>query len=361
MRKRAQKMLRCSALTGLILAATLLISLFLQEFIPVDALVPSLFILAVFVVALVTDGYAYGIAASLISVLCVNYAFTAPYLTFSLTLPENLVSALIMLAVTISTSTLTVQRRRQAEIRNETARETMRANLLRAISHDLRTPLTTIYGSCSAIIENYDRLPKAQQIKLLGEVREEAEWLIRMVENLLSVTRIDGGRLQIAKTPTVLEELIDSVLIKFRKRYPGQAVTVDIPDEFLIVPMDAVLIEQVLINLLENAVQHAVGMRQLTLRVNCRDGRAVFEVEDDGCGIPRERLATLFNGRMDGADGHKFMGIGLSVCATIIKAHGGAITAENRRDGGALFRFWLALEEDEKPAARPRAGKGGAL
>ena len=252
-------MLRCSALTGLILAATLLISLFLQEFIPVDALVPSLFILAVFVVALVTDGYAYGIAASLISVLCVNYAFTAPYLTFSLTLPENLVSALIMLAVTISTSTLTVQRRRQAEIRSETARETMRANLLRAISHDLRTPLTTIYGSCSAIIENYDRLPKAQQIKLLGEVREEAEWLIRMVENLLSVTRIDGGRLQIAKTPTVLEELIDSVLIKFRKRYPGQAVTVEIPDEFLTVPMDAVLIEQVLINLLENAVQHAVG------------------------------------------------------------------------------------------------------
>ena len=357
MRKRAQKMLRCSALTGLILAATLLISLFLQEFIPVDALVPSLFILAVFVVALVTDGYAYGIAASLISVLCVNYAFTAPYLTFSLTLPENLVSALIMLAVTISTSTLTVQRRRQAEIRNETARETMRANLLRAISHDLRTPLTTIYGSCSAIIENYDRLPKAQQIKLLGEVREEAEWLIRMVENLLSVTRIDGGRLQIAKTPTVLEELIDSVLIKFRKRYPGQAVTVEIPDEFLTVPMDAVLIEQVLINLLENAVQHAVGMRQLWLRVACRGGQAIFEVEGDGCGIPRDKLGELFNGRMDGADGHKFMGIGLSVCATIIKAHGGGITAENRREGGALFRFWLALEDGPAPAA---AGKEGS-
>lgn len=355
------KVLRCAALTSLILAATLLISLFLQEFMPVDSLVPSLFILAVFLVALVTDGYIYGIAASLISVLCVNYAFTAPYLAFSLSLPENLVSAFIMLVVTVITSTLTVQRRRQDEMRSESARETMRANLLRAISHDLRTPLTTIYGSCSAIIENYDKLPKAQQIKLLGEVREEAEWLIRMVENLLSVTRIDGGRLQIAKTPTVLEELIDSVLIKFRKRYPGQAVTIDIPDEFLIVPMDAVLIEQVLINLLENAVQHAVGMRQLTLRVTCRDGRAVFEVEDDGCGIPRERLATLFNGRMDGADGHKFMGIGLSVCATIIKAHGGAITAENRRDGGALFRFWLALEEDEKPAARPRAGKGGAL
>ena len=170
-----------------------------------------------------------------------------------------------------------------------------------------------------------------------------------MVENLLSVTRIDGGRVQIVKTPTVLEELIDSVLIKFRKRYPGQAVAVTIPDEFVSIPMDAVLIEQVLINLLENAVQHAAGMQKLELKVRCEGDRAVFAVEDDGCGIPREKIGELFNGRMDGADGHKNMGIGLSVCATIIKAHGGAITAENRPGGGAAFRFWLSLEEEDAP------------
>ena len=353
----AARRLRAVVLTAVVLAAALAISLVLQRLMRADAAIPMLFVLAVFLIALGTDGYAYGVVASLLSVLAVNFAFTAPYFTLSLTLPENIVGALVMLVVTVSTSTLTVTRRRQEQIRSETARETMRANLLRAISHDLRTPLTTIYGSCSAIIENYDRLPKAQQIKLLGEVREEAEWLIRMVENLLSVTRIDGGRVQIVKTPTVLEELIDSVLIKFRKRYPGQAVTVEIPDEFLTVPMDAVLIEQVLINLLENAVQHAVGMRQLWLRVTCRGGQAIFEVEDDGCGIPRDKLGELFNGRMDGADGHKFMGIGLSVCATIIKAHGGGITAENRREGGALFRFWLALEDGPAPAA---AGKEGS-
>ena len=228
----------------------------------------------------------------------------------------------------------------------------MRANLLRAISHDLRTPLTTIYGSCSAIIENYDRLPKAQQIKLLGEVREEADWLIRMVENLLSVTRIDGGKLRIVKTSTVLEELIDSVLIKFRKRYPGQPVQVDIPEDFLSIPMDAVLIEQVIINLLENAVQHAAGMTELGLRVYCKDGKAVFEVADNGCGIPRDRLDSLFDGRMDGADGHKNMGIGLSVCATIIRAHGGTITGGNRPQGGAVFRFALDLDPDADPAEK---------
>lgn len=345
----AARRLRAVVLTAVVLAAALAISLVLQRLMRADAAIPMLFVLAVFLIALGTDGYAYGVVASLLSVLAVNFAFTAPYFTLSLTLPENIVGALVMLVVTVSTSTLTVTRRRQEQIRSETARETMRANLLRAISHDLRTPLTTIYGSCSAIIENYDRLPKAQQIKLLGEVREEAEWLIRMVENLLSVTRIDGGRVQIVKTPTVLEELIDSVLIKFRKRYPGQAVAVMIPDEFVSIPMDAVLIEQVLINLLENAVQHAAGMQKLELKVRCEGDRAVFAVEDDGCGIPREKIGELFNGRMDGADGHKNMGIGLSVCATIIKAHGGAITAENRPGGGAAFRFWLSLEEEDAP------------
>ena len=344
----AARRLRAVVLTAVVLAAALAISLVLQRLMRADAAIPMLFVLAVFLIALGTDGYAYGVVASLLSVLAVNFAFTAPYFTLSLTLPEN-IGALVMLVVTVSTSTLTVTRRRQEQIRSETARETMRANLLRAISHDLRTPLTTIYGSCSAIIENYDRLPKAQQIKLLGEVREEAEWLIRMVENLLSVTRIDGGRVQIVKTPTVLEELIDSVLIKFRKRYPGQAVAVTIPDEFVSIPMDAVLIEQVLINLLENAVQHAAGMQKLELKVRCEGDRAVFAVEDDGCGIPREKIGELFNGRMDGADGHKNMGIGLSVCATIIKAHGGAITAENRPGGGAAFRFWLSLEEEDAP------------
>ena len=345
----AARRLRAVVLTAVVLAAALAISLVLQRLMRADAAIPMLFVLAVFLIALGTDGYAYGVVASLLSVLAVNFAFTAPYFTLSLTLPENIVGALVMLVVTVSTSTLTVTRRRQEQIRSETARETMRANLLRAISHDLRTPLTTIYGSCSAIIENYDRLPKAQQIKLLGEVREEAEWLIRMVENLLSVTRIDGGRVQIVKTPTVLEELIDSVLIKFRKRYPGQAVAVMIPDEFVSIPMDAVLIEQVLINLLENAVQHAAGMQKLELKVRCEGDRAVFAVEDDGCGIPREKIGELFNGRMDGADGHKNMGIGLSVCSTIIKAHGGAITAENRPGGGAAFRFWLSLEEEDAP------------
>ena len=104
-------------------------------------------------------------------------------------------------------------------MRAESEKEKMRANLLRAISHDLRTPLTSIYGATSTIIENYDSLKKEQQLKLLSEVQADSDWLIRMVENLLSVTRVDEETVRLNKTPTVLEELIDTVLLKFRKRY----------------------------------------------------------------------------------------------------------------------------------------------
>lgn len=122
-----------------------------------------------------------------------------------------------MMVVAVSTSTLNIRIRDQEKLRSENEKERMRGNLLRAISHDLRTPLTSIYGSSSTLLSKYDELPKEQQLKLLGEIQEDSEWLIRMVENLLSVTRIDGAKVKVVKTPTVLDELIDSVLMKFSK------------------------------------------------------------------------------------------------------------------------------------------------
>ena len=181
-------------------------------------------------------------------------------------------------------------------------------------------------------------------------MRADAEWLIRMVENLLSVTRIDGGRVQLQKVPTVLEELIDAVLVKARKRWPEQQIQVNIPEEFVSIPMDAMLMEQVLINILENAVIHAKGMENLMLGVECRDGKAYFSVADDGCGIDPDRMEQLFTGYLDRKDapadaGRSNMGIGLSVCATIVKAHGSEIYAKNRKPHGVEFGFALEMED----------------
>ena len=292
----------------------------------IDGVAMLIFMLAVFVTSMYTEGYVWGVAASLISVLAVNFAFLSPYLAFNFTLPENLFSGLVMLAVSIMTSTLTTRIKMQEQ--------------LRAVSHDLRTPLTSIYGACSTVIENYDSLEKEQTMKLLNDACSDAQWLNRMVENLLSVTRIDSEKVTVQKTPTVLEELLDTVLVKFRKRYPNVPVQLDLPDEFIVIPMDSMLIQQVLMNLLENAALHAEGMTKLTLRVFTMGNRAVFEVSDDGCGIPKEKLKKLFTGMvvsdMDApADSGKHgMGIGLSVCAAIIKAHGGEIKAEGAAGNG---------------------------
>ena len=327
-----------------------LLNLFLQTQFQTQTMTPMIFVLGVFLVSWRTQGYFWGIAASLISVLAVNWAFTYPYWAFDLISPECISSAVVMLIVAIMTGALTTRLKQQEQLKAAAEKERMRGNLLRAVSHDLRTPLTSIYGSCSAMIENYDEIPKEKQMKLLKDVQADAQWLNRMVENLLSVTRVDTNGVRLSKHSTVLEELVDALLLKFHKHYPEQKVIVQIPEDFVSIPMDPVLIEQVLMNLLENAVFHAHGMAHLWLRVEKKNGKAVFFVEDDGCGIPQDRLANLFTGLLDSEapndTGRSNMGIGLSVCRTIIKAHGGELKAYNRADGGAAFRFTLEMEEN---------------
>lgn len=332
------------------LIATFTLNLSMQQWFQTQTLIPMIFVLGVFLISWRTQGYFWGIAASLVSVLAVNYAFTYPYYAFDLISPECVSSAIVMLIVSIMTGTLTTQIKHQEKIKAEIDREHMRANLLRAVSHDLRTPLTSIYGASSTVIENYNSLTQAQHLQLLKDVQEDSEWLIRMVENLLSVTRIDGDRIQVVKSPTVLEELIDAVLIKFRKHFPEQHVEVEIPEDFVSIPMDAMLIEQVLINILENAMIHAKGMQTLKLTVTCKDGFADFCVSDDGCGISPDRIDNLFTGYLDRRDtptdgSRSNMGIGLSVCSTIIKAHGSEIFAKNLVPSGAAFCFSLQMEE----------------
>ena len=334
-----------------ILMLSFFAGLFLQQLCHSQSPVSMVFVLAVFLISLLTSGYLWGVLASLTSVLIVNYVFTFPYFAFDFLTTANLISDLVMLAVAVITGTLTTQIKQQERIKAENEKEKMRGNLLRAISHDLRTPLTTIYGSCSAIMENYDSLDREQQMTLLGRMREDADNLIRMVENLLSVTRVNGDDVRVNKTETVLEELIDAVLLKFHRRHPEQQVHVSIPEEFISIPMDAMLIEQVVINLLENTVFHAKGMTELSLEVCVRGGDAVFSVLDNGCGIPKDRMGDLFSGQLYTRStptdaGRNSMGIGLPVCAAIIKAHGGEIWAENRETGGACFRFRLEMEKE---------------
>lgn len=299
---------------------------------------------------LFTKGYVYGVVSAVIAMVAINFAFTYPYFAFDFINPINVISAIIMLTVAIITSLLVTKIKQHEADKAESERERMRANLLRAVSHDLRTPLTTIYSASAMLHDNKEALTKEQQDSMLQSIQEDSEWLVRMVENLLSVTRIDNDTMKITKTPIILDELIDSAVTKFGVRHPEQQIDLKLPDELVVIPVDALLIEQVILNLLENAVYHARGMTTLSLRVFTLGKQAVFEIVDDGCGIDESKLKYLFTGcyelQQDTAcQTKRFAGIGLSVCATILKAHGGSITAENRKGGGALFRFTLEREE----------------
>jgi len=172
-----------------------------------------------------------------------------------------------------------------------------------------------------------------------------------MVENLLSVTKIDNNNLNINRTSVVLEELIDSVSQKFKKNYSNIKLHIIMPEDFISVLADGLLIEQVLLNLLENSVVHARGMENLILKVSVLNQKAIFEVIDDGCGIDKEKLPDILSGSYTSSstlpiDSQKrSMGIGLSVCNTIIKAHSSEIIAQNNKPKGMIFKFSLDIEE----------------
>ena len=224
--------------------------------------VSIIYILAILLHARYTKCYSAGIIASLYSVFWVNYAYTYPYMTLNFTLSGYPLTFVGMTFISCFTSSICIMLSKQSvqiqekdRMLMQAEKETMRANLLRAMSHDLRTPLTTIIGSSAAYLEQENEMSPEEKRKLIHNIEEDAQWLLNMVENLLSVTRIqdDKGITSVTKTDESLEEVISEAVRRFHKRFPGVTVQVHIPESFIMVPMDAMLIEQVIINLLENA------------------------------------------------------------------------------------------------------------
>lgn len=346
------KILRNLFITFLFLALATIFCFMLRSLNTTDTYVPLIYVLAVLCISRFTTGYSYGVGASVIAVVGVNYIFTYPYFQVDFTLTGYPLTFLVMLAVSIFISALTTQIKHQEQIRLDVEREKMRANLLRAVSHDIRTPLTSIAGSAAGIIENRDKLTEHQKLELLENIREEAQWMVRMVENLLSITRFNSGEAQINTIDEVAEDVISSAVVKFSKRFPDIKVTVDIPEEVLLVPMDATLIEQVIINLFENAALHGKTTSEISIRLTSTSYLAVFFIEDNGQGIDSKVLPHIFDGNITStdqgtADNKRNMGIGLSVCREIVAAHQGTMKAENREEGGARFIFTLPLRKDQ--------------
>lgn len=312
-----------------------------------SANVALLYILALVLIARLTNGYFWGIFVSLIGVIFVNYWFTYPYWTLNFTLAGYPVTFIAMLAISLITSATTTHMKQQMYMLAERERllveaekEKMRANLLRAISHDLRTPLTSIIGSSTSYLGNEEYLNKEQKRELVAQIHEDSNWLLNMVENLLSVTRIQEGVANVNKCDESVEEVVSEAFVRLKKRLPDANITVKVPEEFIMIPMDAILIEQVLINLMENAFVHSQSKQPIECFVEKGEDVITFHVRDYGIGIPAERKRTLFDGMPYStatADTSRGMGIGLSICKTIITAHKGTIDAVNCEPGTDFY------------------------
>ena len=336
------------AITAAVLIGAAMLCTLLRMVDQGDIYVSMIFLMAVALVARFTNGPFYGMIASVIGVVGVNYAFTAPYFEFCLSIPGYLLSFASMLVVSVVTTALVSQIKSSEKQRYRAQVEEMRANLLRAVSHDLRTPLTSISGAASLLLD-HPEMGRAEQEKLLSDIADDSQWLVRMVENLLSITRINSTPASLRTDLEAAEEVVAESVRKFRNRFGNMPVEIRMPDDLIMACMDPILIEQVITNLLENVIFHAQATR-IRMNLKRENGWAVVEVIDDGVGIPSKKLPVLFDATASQSgisDGSRGMGIGLSVCKAIIVAHGGSIEAENNSKGGACFRFRLPIKEEK--------------
>ena len=235
--------------------------------------------------------------------------------------------------------------------REEANQERYRGNLLRAISHDLRTPLAGIMGTSEMIMDMTDK--SDARYALADGIYKDADWLHSLLENILSLTRLQDGRLTLHKEQEPVEEVIGAAVAAMEKRAPEREIAVHIPDEILMVPMEARLIGQVLTNLLDNAVKHTQPGEEISVTVSedSEQKTAVFTVADRGTGIAAQDLPNIFQmfytTKGKGPDAKRGIGLGLAICESIVTAHGGTINARNQGSGkGAVFTFTLPLEEN---------------
>lgn len=237
--------------------------------------------------------------------------------------------------------------KKQAEIKAQ--REQLRANLLRAISHDLRTPLTTISGNAAVLMNSSESLSKEKINILYEDIYDDSMWLINLVENLLSVTRIEDGTINIHMEGELLEEVISEALKHINRKSIEHNIKVSIKDEFIMAKMDSQLIIQVIINIVDNAIKYTPLGSTIEISVRKNGEFVIVDIKDNGNGITDVGKSNIFEmfytEKNASADSRRGLGLGLSLCKSIINVHGGTISVRDNEPHGSIFSFTLKAEE----------------
>ena len=337
---------------GILIAATLVGLLFSGLKIP-EANIIAVYILGVLIISIITSSWMYSFLASVISVLAFNFLFTIPRFTLRAYYPSYPVTFGIMFLVALITGSLASRMkeyaRESAQAAMQIEKEQLRADLLRSISHDLRTPLTSISGNASNLLSNENEFSQETRMQIYGDIYDDSMWLIKLVENLLSVTRIEDGRMDLRMSAELMDEVIAEAMRHTDRNRDGRKIEVSSDEEFILGKMDARLIVQVVINLVDNAVKYTPEGAQIRIHTGKKDGMVVVSVSDTGPGIPDEQKSKVFDmfytGTNRAADGRRSLGLGLGLCRSIIRAHGGEIWVSDNKPQGAVFTFTLPAEE----------------
>ena len=239
--------------------------------------------------------------------------------------------------------------RARREIEEAARQEQLRANLLRSISHDLRTPLTSISGNALILTEKNPLLTEEKRRELSAAIYEDANWLNHLVENLLSITRIEDGRMNLQISPQLMDEMIEEALHHVNRKSCEHTITTQYGDEILLVNVDARLIMQVVVNLVDNAIKYTPVGSVIQISAYRKDHQVVVDVADNGPGIPDRAKAQVFEmfytGQSRIADSHRSFGLGLPLCRSILTAHGGTLTLRDNIPNGSVFSFALPQSE----------------
>lgn len=227
--------------------------------------------------------------------------------------------------------------------------EALRANLLRSISHDLRTPLTSISGNAGILLENASMLEEAKKKEIYTNIYDDAMWLINLVENLLSITRIENGTMKLKMEPELLEEVFHEALLHLDRHSKEHEIKVEVKEDLLMAEMDVSLIIQVIINLMNNAIQYTEAGSRIILSAARDNDMVCIQVADNGAGLKSESKEHLFDmfytANNSKGDGRRSLGLGLSLCKSIVHAHGGQIKVKDNVSRGTIFQFTLKAAE----------------
>lgn len=227
--------------------------------------------------------------------------------------------------------------------------EQLRANLLRSISHDLRTPLTSISGNAGNLLQNYDKLDDETRLRTFSDIFDESQWLISLVENLLSVTRFEEGKMQLNMSIQCIDEVIEEAMQHINPKHCEHNLTVNCDDELLLAKIDAKLIIQVIINLVDNAVKYTQAGSDIKISAKNEEGFVLVSVADNGPGIPESIKPQIFDmfytGNNKIGDSRRSLGLGLHLCKAIINAHGGELTLSDNEPQGCIFTFKIPSGE----------------